>query len=409
MAAPPGRAGPRRARGLGRRLRGDRRVRRVVRPRRRPAVHPRHPRRDVRAAAGADPRGLRRRPRVGGAARGVAGRTAVLRQPPAPAGAARGADPDRRPAPLVALRRAHADRRTPARDADRAARPRRPDRAAARRRAGDGGRAAQGASSRCASGAAPASGWSTGRWRAATTPRRSRCTCASRSSPLVRVLRHEHCPWRHDYGLRYLDEDLPPDVAARVAGAGARRRRRRPAAQSADCFAWLDELLDGPDAARTASGASPAVRAAVPHRGREATRNHTPSPIRISGRWVTTVTASSTASSTTSGTGSPRNRRGAAGAVARPSRAAASPGRRGRPGQVREDRAELAAGPGRPDPVEPLGVLLDGQPALGVVLAELGGGPVALGVAHPQVRVAHGRLPLALARSSPWSPSASRP
>lgn len=62
--------------------------------------------------------------------------------------------------------------------------------------------------------------------------------------PLVRMLRHEHCPWRHDYGLRYLGEDLPADVAARidhlVPGAGGADLR----AQSADCFAWLDELLD---------------------------------------------------------------------------------------------------------------------------------------------------------------------
>ena len=62
--------------------------------------------------------------------------------------------------------------------------------------------------------------------------------------PVVRMLRVEHCPWRHDYGLRYLDEDLPADVAARVAalvpgaeGGGGLR------AQSAACFAWLDELL----------------------------------------------------------------------------------------------------------------------------------------------------------------------
>ena len=62
--------------------------------------------------------------------------------------------------------------------------------------------------------------------------------------PVVRMLRVEHCPWRHDYGLRYLGEDLPADVAARVAalvpgaesGGGLR-------AQSAACFAWLDELL----------------------------------------------------------------------------------------------------------------------------------------------------------------------
>ena len=60
-------------------------------------------------------------------------------------------------------------------------------------------------------------------------------------SSLVRLLRVEHCPWRHDFGLRYLHEDLPPDVAARVTtllqGAAD------PAEASAACFAWTDELL----------------------------------------------------------------------------------------------------------------------------------------------------------------------
>jgi predicted nucleotidyltransferase len=63
--------------------------------------------------------------------------------------------------------------------------------------------------------------------------------------PLVRLLRVEHCPWRHDHGLRYLDDDLPPEAAARVAALvpGADLR-----AQSATCFAWLDELLAGSSA-----------------------------------------------------------------------------------------------------------------------------------------------------------------
>ena len=61
--------------------------------------------------------------------------------------------------------------------------------------------------------------------------------------PLVRLLRVEHCPWRHDYGLRYLDADLPADVAGRLAalvpGAGDGDLR----AQSTACFAWLDDVL----------------------------------------------------------------------------------------------------------------------------------------------------------------------
>ncbi len=65
--------------------------------------------------------------------------------------------------------------------------------------------------------------------------------------PLVRLLRVRYCPWRHDYGLRYLDDDLPADVASRLAtlvpGPDLRER-------SAACFAWQDELL-----ADTAAGA----------------------------------------------------------------------------------------------------------------------------------------------------------
>ena len=60
-------------------------------------------------------------------------------------------------------------------------------------------------------------------------------------APVVRLVRVEHCPWRHDYGLRYLREDLPAEVAERVESLlpvngelGELSRR---------CFAWLDELL----------------------------------------------------------------------------------------------------------------------------------------------------------------------
>ena len=60
-------------------------------------------------------------------------------------------------------------------------------------------------------------------------------------NPLVRLLRVEHCPWRHDFGLRYLHTDLPADVAERVTalvpGHGAL------AEQAASCFTWTDELL----------------------------------------------------------------------------------------------------------------------------------------------------------------------
>ncbi|GAA1159770.1 hypothetical protein [Nocardioides aquiterrae] len=58
---------------------------------------------------------------------------------------------------------------------------------------------------------------------------------------VVQLLRIEHCPWRHDYGLRYLRTDLPADAADRVYALlpGAAPLTELTAA----CFAWLDELL----------------------------------------------------------------------------------------------------------------------------------------------------------------------
>ena len=62
-------------------------------------------------------------------------------------------------------------------------------------------------------------------------------------APVVRLLRVEHCPWRHDYGLRYLRDDLPADVADRVEALVPGHGAGDLAAMSAACFAWLDELL----------------------------------------------------------------------------------------------------------------------------------------------------------------------
>ncbi len=59
-------------------------------------------------------------------------------------------------------------------------------------------------------------------------------------TPLVELLRLEHCPARHDFGLRYLDADLPPGYAERVhellPGPDLAARADR-------AFAWQDELL----------------------------------------------------------------------------------------------------------------------------------------------------------------------
>ena len=59
--------------------------------------------------------------------------------------------------------------------------------------------------------------------------------------PLVRLLRVQHCPWRHDFGVRYLRTDLPADVAERVYALVPGTAPL--AALSAACFAWTDDLL----------------------------------------------------------------------------------------------------------------------------------------------------------------------
>lgn len=73
-------------------------------------------------------------------------------------------------------------------------------------------------------------------------------------APVVRLLRAEHCPWRHDFGLRYLTEDLGPELADRVEALVPAGRLEE---QSAACFAWLDELLSDRGLAPPASDARP--------------------------------------------------------------------------------------------------------------------------------------------------------
>jgi hypothetical protein len=61
---------------------------------------------------------------------------------------------------------------------------------------------------------------------------------------LVRLLRVEHCPWRHDFGLRYLREDLPPEVAEQVEELVPGFSSESFDELSRRCFTWLDELLE---------------------------------------------------------------------------------------------------------------------------------------------------------------------
>jgi hypothetical protein len=70
--------------------------------------------------------------------------------------------------------------------------------------------------------------------------------------PLVEMLRIAHCPDRFDYGLRYLDRDLPPDLRAQVERLAlapdlqALAERRREAAALFDAAIRVAE--DGPAA-----------------------------------------------------------------------------------------------------------------------------------------------------------------
>jgi predicted nucleotidyltransferase len=59
----------------------------------------------------------------------------------------------------------------------------------------------------------------------------------------VRLLRVEHCPWRHDYGLRYLREDLPPELADQIEELVPGATPASLEELSLRCYAWLDELL----------------------------------------------------------------------------------------------------------------------------------------------------------------------
>lgn len=61
--------------------------------------------------------------------------------------------------------------------------------------------------------------------------------------PLAGELRSRHCPWRHDFGLRYLEQDLPADVAARVQALVPGAPGGVLDDQVAACFAWLGQLL----------------------------------------------------------------------------------------------------------------------------------------------------------------------
>ena len=63
---------------------------------------------------------------------------------------------------------------------------------------------------------------------------------------LVRLVRVQHCPWRHDFGLRYLREDLPPDLADQVEELVPGVSTASLEELSMRCYAWIDRLLASP-------------------------------------------------------------------------------------------------------------------------------------------------------------------
>jgi hypothetical protein len=61
--------------------------------------------------------------------------------------------------------------------------------------------------------------------------------------PLAELLRIRHCPVRWDFGLRYLDRDLPPDAYSRFGELTFVRDLDHLEAQLASARAWGAALL----------------------------------------------------------------------------------------------------------------------------------------------------------------------
>lgn len=61
--------------------------------------------------------------------------------------------------------------------------------------------------------------------------------------PLVTMLRIVHCPERYDFGLRYLERDLPADVYARVRELAYVGSCEDIARKSGDAMAMFDEVV----------------------------------------------------------------------------------------------------------------------------------------------------------------------
>lgn len=62
-------------------------------------------------------------------------------------------------------------------------------------------------------------------------------------APLVELLRIRHCPARHAFGMRYLDGDLPPELAARIASLVLVKDAEDLGRKHRECVAWIEEEL----------------------------------------------------------------------------------------------------------------------------------------------------------------------
>ena len=226
---------------LDRRVGGDGRVRRALRPRRRGAGRGGHVDRRLQTSAERDRRDLRADERLGAARVDVRRRPPVLRHLRPVSGRPDDTDPAGRRRRVGADRRAPAHRRTPPRHAAGPLRPRRAARAPPRRR----GRACAAASRRRPSQIRQRRlvvEWLVNRAiDRSHLPEAVSLYLRFALTPVVQLLRARDCPERHDYALRYLHTDLRPADAARIDQLlpGVERLREL----SAECFAWQDELL----------------------------------------------------------------------------------------------------------------------------------------------------------------------
>lgn len=58
-----------------------------------------------------------------------------------------------------------------------------------------------------------------------------------------RMLRLRHCPQRFGFGMRYLNDDLPADVAQRLTALAFVADASELPAKTAECMAWLRDVL----------------------------------------------------------------------------------------------------------------------------------------------------------------------